>query len=657
MRRRIVAKGNVRRGDAARAIVTDTLPEEVPVIFSNDGFYLNFTRNTPNNPEAALFVQSILDGQKAYTKPFRYSILKDSWSVRRLSLIHPAAQLQVATFYSQFDTLLCHYTSKSINSLRAPSKVGSTYFVRGTTSDSQRYRQSGVETVTLETTTSNPASYFAYNRYSRVHQFFDSNEYLHLEKRFRLFRTLDVSACFSSIYTHTLFWATADVETAKDNVKAAGYANSFDRLMQSMNYNETNGICIGPEISRIFAENIFAEIDKRTVDRLTAAGYVYKVDYEFRRYVDDFYVFAQSIPIIEAVTAEISHSLLDFNLTLNERKMVTLERPFATKISRIIADANTTLTEFFGKFLLLSRNEDHEYLIPKRIRKSDALIRSFTNSVKSICANHQTGYDTVSDYIVSAISRRVSDLADTYAYRPYAEDRDLDDDIDSYMLLIETMYFFYTVNPTVRSSLSVARAVIIAARWVREHRMERSPHLTENVVRWTLDLARSIQRDSRHQTLAAVPIEVLNIIIPMHEVADGESLVDTLIEEVCKDLNIFGYFEIVTFIFLCKSSIRHRSLLELLFKRGQDIVADGLGPRIDSQSAHLCLDLLACPYISLERRSTWFNTLRGRCGLPAILRADAQEAVTAIEDHPWFIRWREIDLLAMLRKKELSDVY
>ena len=154
-----------------------------------------------------------------------------------------------------------------------------------------------------------------------------------------------------------------------------------------------------------------------------------------------------------------------------------------------------------------------------------------------------------------------------------------------------------------------------------------------------------------------MPVEVLNIVIPMHELADGESLVDTLIGEICADISEFGYFEIISFLFLCKGHTTHSSLVNRLFSRSKDVVDDSLGPRIDSQAAHLCLDILSCPYIPVDRRGAWFNNLQGRCGLPTLSRADAQAAVSAIEANPWFVRWGEIDLLSMLRKKELSDVY
>jgi hypothetical protein len=257
MRRKVVVKGNVRRADYLRAVVTDTLPEEVPIIFSNDGFYVNQTKALPVNQAARDFVAAILNPERSYTVPYRYNVLKDSKSVRGLSLIHPSAQTAVADFYARYDSLICYYAGKSEASLRAPHKVGSTFFVRGPGSERNRFKNSGIDTVSIETTVSNPASYFAYNKMRRAHEFFNSNEYMHLEKKFEIFRMLDVSKCFGSIYTHTMYWAISDVEIAKDNTYSAGFANDFDRLMQSMNYNETNGICIGPEVSRIFAELIF----------------------------------------------------------------------------------------------------------------------------------------------------------------------------------------------------------------------------------------------------------------------------------------------------------------------------------------------------------------------------------------------------------------
>ena len=73
---------------------------------------------------------------------------------------------------------------------------------------------------------------------------------------------MDVSKCFDSIYTHSLSWACKDKKFVKKNLDiSSSFADVFDELMQRSNYKETNGILIGPEVSRVFAEIIFQEID------------------------------------------------------------------------------------------------------------------------------------------------------------------------------------------------------------------------------------------------------------------------------------------------------------------------------------------------------------------------------------------------------------
>jgi hypothetical protein len=296
-------------------------------------------------------------------------------------------------------------------------------------------------------------------------------------------------------------------------------------------------------------------------------------------------------------------------------------------------------------------------MAPKRIMRADALMRLFVNSIKKTCSAHNTGYETMSDYVVSASSRRVTELADSF--ESYGQERQHihEDYIAAIMLLLEVVYFFYTVNPTVRASLYVARAAVTATQLFRERFPDRLPHLSENIVRWTLDLAKSIGRNSRHHDLAAIPIEVLNILIPMREIAASEPLVDELIAKLCEAYESFEYFEIISFLFLTGGRIVHRPLIAALFMRARKLVNNGFGPRVDSQAAHLCLDILACPYLPLDKRGSWFNVLRSKCGLPRLLRADAQAAVLALQAHPWFVRWDRLDLLSLLRKKELSAVY
>ena len=162
---------------------------------------------------------------------------------------------------------------------------------------------------------------------------------------------------------------------------------------------------------------------------------------------------------------------------------------------------------------------------------------------------------------------------------------------------------------------------------------------------------------SKHDKLAAVPVEILNVLIPMRGGASNEPLIDELVGSMCERVESFEYFQIISFLYLVGGKPQHRNLISKLFTQAKAVVAASHGPRIDAQAAHLCLDLLACPHLPLEKRASWFNVLRRRSGLPGLSRGASQAAVASLRDFPWFVSWEGVSLSSVLRKKELSPVY
>ena len=115
---------------------------------------------------------------------------------------------------------------------------------------------------------------------------------LRLEQKFHFMMNMDIASCFYHIYTHSIAWAIKGKECAKNNIDAISFETTFDKLMQRSNYNETNGILVGPEVSRIFAEIIFQRIDLNVLNILREKNLKLGSDYEIRRYVDDHFIFA-----------------------------------------------------------------------------------------------------------------------------------------------------------------------------------------------------------------------------------------------------------------------------------------------------------------------------------------------------------------------------
>ncbi len=267
---------NLNRADKWRVVLTDTLPFEVPIIVSNDGFYKNLHDTDKKSAHFKELIKALVleDDGKGHTVPLRYNIVKDSRSVRTLSLLHPKGQAILAEFYQKYDELICEYASRGPFSIRAPKKVGCSFFVPSSVEDKNRYKNAMIDTTELDKLVRNPASYFAYSGFDRLYQFFASNDHIQLEKKFRYQLSLDISKCFDSIYTHSIAWATKSKEEAKENTFALSFGNQFDKVMQRLNHNETSGICIGPETSRIFAEIILGPVEIHRVRIIVAPMWI-----------------------------------------------------------------------------------------------------------------------------------------------------------------------------------------------------------------------------------------------------------------------------------------------------------------------------------------------------------------------------------------------
>ena len=302
-----------------RVVLSDVLPFEVPITFSNRHFYefllsckiaIEKEKITikKNNTQTNQEIIKLLFGLKNKpfvgdginfdedTIPFSYKIVHKENDFRELTIIHPKNQLIVVDFYDTYRELILYYSNKSQFSIRRPYRIAKyTYFKdrlhieKLSEANDEILEQNDLEYENLKT-------FFVYKKYSNIHKFYESYQYHRCEKKFNYLFKFDISKCFDSIYTHSIGWAILNKEVVKKYLNKKRltqntFWSKFDTLMQKMNYNETNGIVIGPEFSRIFAELILQEIDIRAKQELTIAGLHYKKDYEIFRYVDDYFVF------------------------------------------------------------------------------------------------------------------------------------------------------------------------------------------------------------------------------------------------------------------------------------------------------------------------------------------------------------------------------
>src|SRR3546814_10283528 len=99
---------DVSRSLLARSLLTDTLPYEVPVIFSNDKLHATLSATMPD--QVARLWEKMRSGRKDSTLPYNYDIAKDNNRTTTRSIIHPRIQEEMAVFYEDHNSrLLSHY--------------------------------------------------------------------------------------------------------------------------------------------------------------------------------------------------------------------------------------------------------------------------------------------------------------------------------------------------------------------------------------------------------------------------------------------------------------------------------------------------------------------------------------------------------------------
>lgn len=368
-----------------RVLFSDVLPYECPIIFSNRYLcrflakYLwvgNFgkketqlkqTKRTDDkdaNAFAALLfgcyetskpIGDLKHKNNALFYPYQFNIAHKTNKSRTLSIIHPYNQWQVVDFYDKYKYSILYLCHQSKFSLRKPHKIAQYFYYR----DRLHRKLLGHESDKVElffNEYENLKTYFSYEKYSNIYKFYEDYRYQRAEKKFKHLIKFDLQSCFDSIYTHTISWATAG---GADKVKALpGYNGSwvgdaFDNLMQSVNARETNGIVIGPEFSRIFAEIILQYIDQKVEQELLNKKHPnksirHKSDYECYRYVDDYFLFYNDESDRALFLESITKWLKEFKLQISPSKTEEFERPFITKVTIAKQRIKDLLSDMFS---------------------------------------------------------------------------------------------------------------------------------------------------------------------------------------------------------------------------------------------------------------------------------------------------------------------
>lgn len=650
----------IDRKDFDRVLLTDLLPYETPVIFSNRHFYERIKNDKLKNS----FIKEMFKKSKEPSIPYTYHASRGDLGVRELSVIHPRYQIELVGFYSKYYSMILDRCSLSTFSLRSPTRVASRFYERELLkdldeliSDEVDHEENGVSPQSRFST-----SFFTYRKYNRLFQFFDSNEFLDIEKKFSRYLSLDVSKCFYNIYTHSIGWAVKDKKFSKSNSTTWSFENKFDVLMRNCNSGETNGILVGPEVSRIFSEIIFQRIDSNVKEKLeNQSGARSTTDYIVKRYIDDIYIFTNSPQIEESIRALYQAELSKYKLYLNKSKNKQLKRPFYTNISSSKDTLFYKTDAFFDCALVPVGNG-------AKILNKNVNFRNLTSTLiagyKDAASLNGVGYSNISGIFLGIIRKRVLGFSKQMAC---IIDRDEEYNAISYFYLelIRLIYFVLATDLKSRNVDLAYQSLIL----LYENLSSYAPVLRQVFTRSTEEgfvdifLSETNSKNLEENRLEFISsLIVISYISPFFEIPEDSLMSFWEISKTHQRGNFsdsFPYFEAVVLLFYIKerpqfSSLKHslRTDLEM------SIRSDGLAHTTSTFMAFL--DFSACPYLDKEAKKSlieaaWLSIHN----IPPKDAAKLQSILTALEEFPWFIDWNTevLDIRKALFRKELQSVY
>lgn len=663
-------KNIIKRSDYDRILISETLPFETPIIFSNDGLYnliKGFEATTEINKK--IINELVFDKQEksTYTIPYLYKTKKNANEYRRLALLHPTSQWKLRCFYEKYQELILHYCSLSPCSIRAPEKVAGSFYTKSSWENLYQYKSEKVTLSELDNKTKHAPTFFSYRGYDRLYKFFNSKKYIELEKQYQIMMTLDVAKCFDSIYTHSLDWAVKSKSFTKKHVKiSTTFAQNFDKITRHGNHNETHGIPIGPESSRIFAEMIFQDIDIRTINRLKDLKF--GEDYTFYRYVDDVYIFAHDKKTIQKVYDVYSDVLLSFNLHTNKSKSSTFHRPFLTNKSQLIFEVSNHTNEFLAKLLVKGETGN---LKPTKIFSKWNLTRNYIDTLKSLCLNHSSDYDEIATFVIAVLTARIkkiisfnNEIGDNTTEELY---------LDCFEILVELLFFLFSVAPSVGSSYKLSTSIILICRFAKKHLTKYSNTILHFI--YTLStqlLSEQSRKDQVDNIDGFVNLEYMNLMLALRELGNEFLIPPKTIENLffiqrnSKNKNgetylNLSYFTIISCLFYIKDDLQYSEIKNKILASVKEKLKDLSDIKIDSEKAYLFIDVIHCPYIPKSFKKCLIDKFYESLGIISDDKKPSnktlEEFIKASDNDFWHTNWKEIDLLNSLEKKELTRVY
>lgn len=434
-------------------ILTDVLPVELSELFSYSRFY-SFLLRKENQKILNEIIHKLkknkANNKKLFnngwcTKPLKYMILKDTDSLRKMSIVQPLSALNLFLFLECYKKDIIHYfETNHIFSIRYHKTTDDLYYKVKKRNVVHYFQKQSMRTG--RSILQQAGNFFKIAPFESLNAFIDSKHWKMANFKYKYYAKLDYKACFDSIYTHAFTWI---IERNTNDAKGAENSNLFiiiDRILQNINGRFSNGIVVGPEFSRMVAEILLQHIDKEVSILLAREDILFNSDYIAFRYVDDIFVYTNQPNIISLFIEKLKFIGEKYLLRLNELKFEQGSTPCLPKewlektrhLSDIISDF------FYREKRYLDLPSEDRYLVKKEFIHIDRI----KDEVAVLIKNYSNDRRIIISFLLSTFLNNISKKRKGYTL--FGKNR-----LKIVFVLLDIIFYIYAFFPSFEQSRKV----------------------------------------------------------------------------------------------------------------------------------------------------------------------------------------------------------
>ena len=257
---------NVLKRQAEDFVLTDLIAHERGDFFTHKNIY-DFLLKDSNMKLVLRKISRTSKIEKKFANshfhaaPLKFKVSnKDSF--RELSLLNPLSVFESYCFINYCGNEIEQYINKyNVYGVRTP--VINKKILYRYSDGSFAYYSTSEEREGLLQKIEGSCSFYNHKPYKYLTDFLKSEEFDDNIEIFENCLHFDIENFFGSIYTHTFSWFVAKRTINSKSLSSTGSLfQNIDTFLQNLNQSKTNGIVIGPELSRLLAEFLLEVLKK-----------------------------------------------------------------------------------------------------------------------------------------------------------------------------------------------------------------------------------------------------------------------------------------------------------------------------------------------------------------------------------------------------------